>query len=312
MLTACPEALEWLRVETDLGMSPRTIDAYGRALADYLGVCRREDLDPLTANRSVVARYVRDLLRRPNPRGANVVAIGSGVGLANATLQQRLVALRLFYDYLIEEGRRDSNPVGRGRFTAGKAFGGKGQRGLLPRFTKLPWIPTDEQWQAVLEVARAKSARNRVMLALAYDAGLRREELCLLRADDLDPAHRTVRVRAETTKTRAGRVVPYSATTGVLLRAYLIHRHRISRARGPLFLSESPAKSRPTDHALDLVQGGAIDRCAGAGTRVQHPHLAAPVPDGPGALGLGPAHHRPVCGSPQPGDDAAVHPSLGT
>jgi site-specific recombinase XerD len=239
VLTACPEALEWLRVETDLGMSPRTIDAYGRALADYLGVCRREDLDPLTANRSVIARYVRDLLRRPNPRGANVVAIGSGVGLANATLQQRLVALRLFYDYLIEEGRRDSNPVGRGRFTAGKAFGGKGQRGLLPRFTKLPWIPTDEQWQAVLEVARAESARNRVMLALAYDAGLRREELCLLRADDLDPAHRTVRVRAETTKTRAGRVVPYSATTGVLLRAYLIQRHRMSRARGPLFLSES-------------------------------------------------------------------------
>ena len=28
-------------------------------------------------------------------------------GLANATLQQRLVAVRLFYDHLIEEGKRD-------------------------------------------------------------------------------------------------------------------------------------------------------------------------------------------------------------
>ena len=56
--------------------------------------------------------------------------------------------------------------------------------------------------------------RNRVMLALAYDAALRREELCSLRSDDLDPAHRTLRVRAETTKTRRERVVPYSAPTG--------------------------------------------------------------------------------------------------
>ena len=35
------------------------------------------------------------------------------------------------------------------------------------------------------------------------------------------------------------RVVPYSAATGVLLSAYLAHRAKISRARGPLFLSES-------------------------------------------------------------------------
>jgi integrase len=77
------------------------------------------------------------------------------------------------------------------------------------------------------------------MLALAYDSALRREELCSLRTDDLDPAHRTLRVRAETTKTRRGRVVPYSAATGVLLSGYLAHRSGISRARGRLFLSES-------------------------------------------------------------------------
>ncbi|MET7298883.1 site-specific integrase [Embleya sp. NPDC005575] len=46
-------------------------------------------------------------------------------------------------------------------------------------------------------------------------------------------------VRAETTKTRRERVVPYSAATGVLLSDYLAHRAAISRARGPLFLSES-------------------------------------------------------------------------
>ena len=48
-----------------------------------------------------------------------------------------------------------------------------------------------------------------------------------------------LRVRAETTKTRRERMVPYSAPTGVLLSEYLRHRAALSRARGPLFLSES-------------------------------------------------------------------------
>jgi integrase/recombinase XerD len=86
---------------------------------------------------------------------------------------------------------------------------------------------------------RREPIRNRVMFGLAYDAGLRREELCLLRTDDLDPAHRTLRIRAETTKNRLQRIVPYSATTGALLHAYLAHRRHINANRGPLFLSES-------------------------------------------------------------------------
>jgi integrase len=77
------------------------------------------------------------------------------------------------------------------------------------------------------------------MLALAYDAGLRREELCGLESGDLQPAHRLLRVRAETSKSRQDRIVPYSETTGVLLAAYLGHRRELSRKRGPLFLSES-------------------------------------------------------------------------
>ncbi|CAM5588743.1 site-specific integrase (plasmid) [Streptomyces viridifaciens] len=231
-------AAEWLQVWTDLGRAPRTIDAYARGLAEYLLICERDGVEPVVANRLQVAAFVKDLSTRPSRRGSNVVALDSGVGLANATLQQRLVPVRLFYDYLIEEGLRESNPVGRGRYTPGRQFGGH-QRGLVPRLTKLPWIPSEQQWLDLLDVVREEPVRNRVMLALAYDAALRREELCSLRTDDLDPAHRTLRVRAETTKTRRERVVPYSAATGILLSGYLAHRATISRARGPLFLSES-------------------------------------------------------------------------
>src|SRR5438552_1732069 len=232
-------AAGWLRVWADLGRAPRTIDAYARGLAEYLTMCDRHGVDPVRANRAHVAAYVRELTSRPSRRGASVVSLDSGVGLANATLQQRLVPVRLFYDFLIEEGLRESNPVGRGRYTPGRKFGGQ-QRGLVPRLTKLPWIPSDQQWLDLLAVARQEPVRNRVMLALAYDAALRREELCSLPTDDLDPAQRMVCVRAEVAKGSRARVVPYSATSGELLRAYLAYRRTISTSRGPLFLSESP------------------------------------------------------------------------
>ena len=94
VLSTCSEAMNWLEIQTNLGLAPRTIEAYARGLADYFAVCDRDCVDPLTAERAEIARYVRDLTQRPSHRGPNVVNLDSGVGLANATLQQRLVAVR--------------------------------------------------------------------------------------------------------------------------------------------------------------------------------------------------------------------------
>ena len=111
----------------------------------------------------------------------------------------------------------------------------------------------------MLGVAVGESLRNRLMLALANDAALRREELCLLATDDLDPAYRTLRVRAETTKTRRGRVVPYSAVAGQLLAGYLAHRRSMTRERGAFFV-RSRRETGGRRVAVDVVEGGPLDR----------------------------------------------------
>ncbi len=234
-------ARSWLLTEGLLGLAPNTLDAYARGLNDFLGFCQRATISPLTATRGDLARYVGDLRQRPRSHPHQTTSeLVPTIGLSNATLQQRLTAVRLFFDFLIEEGQRADHPVGRGRYTPGKAFGADRERALVPRFQTMPWIPSDEQWKAFLTVVKQAPLQTRCMAALAYDAGLRREELCSVQSTDLDPAHQMVNVRAEIAKGSRGRVVPYSATTGELLRDYLTHRRTIATSRGPLFLSESP------------------------------------------------------------------------
>src|SRR5216683_2836669 len=222
-----PRATEWLNLQLALRRTPNTIAAYGRGLDDYLSFCSRTGINPERASRSDVATYVHELTVRPPARGR------SAVGLANATLCQRLTIIRLFYEHLVEEGVRPVNPVGH------RSASGAARRAIIQPQRRLPWIPSEDDWRAIVSAARDEPLRNRLMLALAYDAALRREELCLLRTDDLDPAFRSLRVRAETTKNRRERIIPYSAATGELLRTYLEERRVISRARGPLFLSTS-------------------------------------------------------------------------
>ena len=113
-----------------------------------------------------------------------MLSIDSDSGLSNA---DDPVPVRLFYDFLVEDGLRDMNPVGRGRYTPRSKRGGH-ERELVPSVTKLPWIPSELEWLRLLEIAAPEPIRNRLMPALAYDAALRREELCSLRTDDLDPA----------------------------------------------------------------------------------------------------------------------------
>ena len=238
-VAALPEGKRWLEIQSMLGLANNTVDAYGRGLEDFLRWCGGSRVHAGGAGRDDVARYVADLRQRRGPRGERVIALDSGAGLSNATIQQRLTAVRLFFDFLMEEGVRDTNPVGRGRYTPAKGFGATTTRGLVRRHKRLPWIPSDEQWRRFLGQARDEPLRNRCMLALAYDAALRREELCALESGDIQPAHRLLRVRAETSKSGQDRVVPYSETGGVLLAAYLAHRRTLSRRRGALFLSES-------------------------------------------------------------------------
>jgi integrase/recombinase XerD len=233
-------ARRWIQSCVMLGLARNTIGAYMYAIEGFLRFALSHSVDLRSVSRETIAQYVGELRTQPRRSNANVVRIDSGGFLSNATLQQRLTAVRLLFEFLVDEGLVRTNPVSRGRYTASSRFGARRERSLIQRFHKLPWIPTEAQWMALLSVVRNEPKRNRCMLAFAYDAALRREELCQLRSSDIDPAHRLLRIRAETTKGHRERVVPYSATSGELLRDYLRHRRSLGGDGTALFLSESP------------------------------------------------------------------------
>ncbi|MCX4672428.1 site-specific integrase [Streptomyces sp. NBC_01381] len=82
--------------------------------------------------------------------------------------------------------------------------------------------------------------RNRLMVTLAYDGALRREELVQLGVEDFEPAHRLIHFRAETTKSQRAREVAFGTTSSRLFVAYLTERRTMfGRIDGPLLRSVS-------------------------------------------------------------------------
>lgn len=86
-------------MRAQFGLAVNTIDAYARALGSYFAFSAKEEITPEQSNRANVAKWINWERER---------------GIANATLILRSTALRLFFDYLVEENDRPSNPVFRG------------------------------------------------------------------------------------------------------------------------------------------------------------------------------------------------------
>ena len=156
-MMAEPTAFRWLCLQESLLKAPNTVEAYARGIDDWLRFCRQNDVSPTEASREILALYVRHLNISRN--------------LAAASLRHRLTIVRLYCDYLREEGLIVLNPVMRGSWHPG----GGGRRGLIQAQRHLPWIPSDRDWENLLIAARQTTIRNRFMLSLAYDCALRRK-----------------------------------------------------------------------------------------------------------------------------------------
>jgi integrase/recombinase XerD len=227
--------------------SPSTIENYSRDLNDFLSAFPDTPFSAiLEVDESRIADYVDWLWKREAKQGAerktdrSKITYISGSKLAPATIRRRLSTLRSFYRWCIRlRYRKDPiNPVREGI---------RGQeRGLVPVPTSIPWIPDERQWKAILKHVLSKfSVRDQVIVLLAHDGALRREEIVHLRVDDIDWQAHLISIRAEITKNHMPGIVVLSHPTWARLKEY-IEEERAVLARcydvdwnGPIFLSDS-------------------------------------------------------------------------
>lgn len=166
-----------------------------------------------------------------------------------ATTLSHRKALAPFFDWCVRRGFLERNPLD------------ELPRPDLPM--RLPEYYSDDEVEQLLYLVGARAVtsfeqrRNTAILAVLLLAGLRRGELLALRTTDVDFADRCLRVRAETAKNRAARVVPMNhrlesalreywqtrALRGVEIRAFWLAANR-PRALSPAGLKYILAKLR--------------------------------------------------------------------
>src|SRR6266704_189371 len=203
--------------------SPSTIENYSRDLNDFLSAFPNIPFSELLeADESKIADYVDWLWKREAQRRGdhashrNNITYTTGSKLAPATIRRRISTLRSFYRWSIRlRHRRDPmNPVREG--VRGR------ERGLVSVPQSTPWIPDERQWMIILKhVLTTCSVRDQAIVLLAHDGALRREELVLLRIDDIDWQTHTIKIRAEITKNKMSGIIMLSNPTLTRLKEYI-------------------------------------------------------------------------------------------
>jgi site-specific recombinase XerD len=211
----------WLR---NRRLSPHTRLAYQRDVTAWLRWCSRRGIDPLTASFWHVNEYARELESTVDGRRSRAVA--------PATVARRLSGLASWYEFLTRLRLVTVNPV------AGA------DRPRVDRDHSATVGLTADEVAALLAAADAddgpQALRNRAMLTLLADLGLRVGELVGLDLADLghERGHRTVRFVGKGGKPRRRALAPSTAAT---LDAYLAERPP-GAADGPLFVTATGAR----------------------------------------------------------------------
>ncbi len=239
------EFLRYLAVER--GLSVNTVEAYGRDLADFADFLGEKGVASFrAANREAIVDYL------DNVHTERV--------MEPATQARRLVAIKMLYRHLMEEGLLTLDPAA-----------------VLdsPKLWRiLPDSLNEDEVDAFLDAYSDDGSdvlefRNRTMLELLYASGLRVSELTRLSLTAPDFENRLLRVTGKGEKTR---IVPAAETAFDLLNRYLREVRPVLAEKNPrspyIFLSRS-SKKLDRERIWSIVKEAA----ARAGiTKNIHPH----------------------------------------
>ena len=237
---AIRDFLEYMRYERDV--SPNTLKAYENDLSSWRRFCAETGGKLFLVEPASVMRFLMRL---------------EAEGLSCGTRNRRAAALASFSKFLMYDGRVESYET-------------------LPvpkRKKTLPQVMTEGEIDRLVSAETAESSieiRDRTMIEMAYDCGLRASELVSIKISDINEPGGVVYIRG---KGRKERVVPYVGALREVVKHYIsVSRPKLADGcdAGYLFLSRSGKPMNRQDFWSILKRRGA--RAGIAASRL-HPHV---------------------------------------
>nr|WP_129732178.1 tyrosine-type recombinase/integrase [Parabacteroides goldsteinii] len=191
--------LDYLRYERNY--SNYTIGAYSKDLRqfeDYVKRYKEGIFDPVDVDADLVRGWVVSLMDEK---------------LSPVSVNRKLSSLKSFFKFLMKQGSISVNPL---RLITG------------PKTKKpLPYFIKDKEMELLLDGdgfgEDFEGVRNRLMLEMLYDTGIRRSELIGMRDSDVDCGTMQIRVTGKRNKQR---LIPFAEGLKNLIQAYTEVRNR--------------------------------------------------------------------------------------
>jgi integrase/recombinase XerD len=244
--SAIVDFLEYMRYERDA--SPNTILAYRNDLRAWKDFCGETGRKLFPVDNSSVSRYMMRL---------------EATGLSSGTRARRAASLVAFTKFLMYDGKIDSGETAP----------------VLPKRDKtLPQVMTEGEIERLMDSCgdenSALDVRDRTMIEMAYDCGLRASELVSIKIADINEPDGIMYVKG---KGRKERIVPYVGSLKDVVRHYMdIARPKLRAKSGTaeesefLFLSRSGRPLKRQELWSILQRRGAR---AGISKSRLHPHV---------------------------------------
>lgn len=185
-----PDMQEFLEILSGKNKAESTIEGYRKGLVLYSNWLDEEQMEPEQVGKRDLQRYLTYLKRDK--------------GYAPKTIRVNFVPVSLFYDDFSDSDRYPDDPTEDIKISDWASRTTKREQASKK---ERDWLDKDELKLLVNNIPSPK-VRNRLVVLFQYYTGLRRQEVCDVKLDDLDRENREVRVRGKGGKVHTARWQP--------------------------------------------------------------------------------------------------------
>lgn len=208
-------------IQYEMNLSPLTVASYRRDLEQFVAFVTADGkraFDAAGIDSQDVRAWIVSLSRK---------------GISARSIRRKVQALRAYYRYLQRQGEVDGNPAAEVELSK------------LPK--RLPVMVRESNLDTLLDApldeADFVAVRDRLVVMMLYETGIRRAELIGLRDADVDLEAATIKVLGKRNKHR---IVPIGKELGMLIEDYRGLRDAQSGTTGAFFVTPKGRQLYPS------------------------------------------------------------------